>query len=301
MLIWSFTSAAESHCGGNVRGLAQRLLALLFILDTHSRTLCSERAKQKLWPAAWQQGFGKCVIMVLSIMVCRARRHQQLRNSLLQRPLSCLNWSPKVFPPHCTLGLPGSVGRWEKGSGEGSSYRLWRSSSHQGFIWFFVLFCFFNKKFLDFLAESSWVSVLQRSSGCLPHLKIQPKDNIFGGEGLNSVTKRTIASGAHGQTAGLLQRVPAGHSELFLRFFFCPDTGWHRKEAPSPKASSPPEKRWSLQDTGQDELSREPPQWVSNKTYSLEICLFFWTNCSLYVKEKHFFSSLSDSWKLMAR
>lgn len=67
--------------------------------------------------------------MVLSVMVCRARRHQQLSNSLLQGPLSCLNWSPKAFPLHLVLGLLGSVGRWEKGGGEGSSH-----SSHQGFI-----------------------------------------------------------------------------------------------------------------------------------------------------------------------
>jgi len=58
------------------------------------------------------------------------------------------------------------------------------------FVCLFV--CFFNQTLFDFLAESRWVHVLQRSSGCSSHLKIQPKENTFAWEALNSMTKSTV-------------------------------------------------------------------------------------------------------------
>lgn len=137
MLIWLFTSAAQSHWRKHKRfGTKGACPSFLFIPDTHSRTLNlpSEKAKQKPRPAAWQQRFGKCVSL--------------------------------------------------------------------------------NKKFLDFLEESSWDRVLQRSSGYLSHLKIQPRDNIFGSEGLNSTKKAPFPSGAQGQGSRAAAHVP------FFFFFF---------------------------------------------------------------------------------
>lgn len=240
----------------------------LFIPDTHSRTLrpLSEKPKQsKKWA-----GFGKCVITVLSIMICQARRHWRLRNSLL----SCLNWSPEVFPSPLHPQSAGQVGE-----------RWWRRHQLKALalqlspgLHLILFFCFFDKTFIDFLAEGIWVTVLQKSRCCLSHLKIQHLAHVDRRQGCCS---RSL-------------------QELFLRFFFSPGTGWHRQEAPSPKASSPPAKRWSLQDSGQDEPRREPPQWMPNTTYPLNFILlyFFWTNLFLCVKEKHF---SWDFWQLMAR
>lgn len=94
-------------------------------------------------------------------------------------------------PHHQSAGHCGHLGqrRWRRQQLHARALQL-----SPGFhLTFFV--CFFNQMFLDFLAESSWVGVLRRSSGCYCHLKIPPKDNLFGWEGLNSMTKSTIPIG----------------------------------------------------------------------------------------------------------
>lgn len=226
MLIWLFTSAAESHWRKHKRfGTKGACPPFPFIPDTHSRTLNSpsEKAKQKPRPAAWQWRFGKCVSL--------------------------------------------------------------------------------NKKFLDFLAESSWGRALQRSSGCLSHLKMQSKDNAFGWEGLNSSTKSTIPIWGTRPDSRAAAHGPCRAQWIVSKgFFFLQTQAGTERKILLPKPPALLRAGEACQTLGRVSLTRSLHRECQIKHIPWTFTFFPSGQITLYVLRKNtFFHSLCDFWKPKAR
>lgn len=139
-----------------------------FIPDTHSRMLCSLSEKPK------QSKSGQDLANVSSWFSLFWSARQEgtgdwgtvsSRNSLLSE---LVRWSFSS-PPHPQSA--GQVGErwWRRHQLKALALQLSRGLH----LIFFLFVCFFNKTFIDFLVEGIWGSVLQKSRGCLSHLKIQ--------------------------------------------------------------------------------------------------------------------------------